>query len=516
MTVRRLLQDSLTIACKTHPEKIVAIDDDRAYTYAELFKQSQNIARHLRKRGFQRGGRGAIFIENSWNILTSIYGVLYAGGTFLVINHLTKQDKLAYMLKDCEASFLLSDSMVSRHFVPAVAGNSHLKEIIYAGEIIESFGPIPLTRFDEVHTSFEGEFPELSCESINLDLAALIYTSGSTGDPKGVMMTHQSMVFTSDSLVEYLRLDADARIMSFLPFAFDYGLYQILMAVRLGASIVIGKSFAFPGQIFELLRESQATVFPGVPTVYSTLVNMYKKTPFSFPFVDRVTNTAAALPVDYIPTLKKIFPNALIFKMYGLTECKRVCYLEPELIDTHASSVGKAIPGTEVMLLDESLNPVAANEDGILYVRGAHVMRGYWNKPGQTREMLVTGILPQEEVLCTHDRFSRDEDGFLYFKGRTDDIIKARGEKVSPVEVENALYSISGVREAAVIGVPDPVEGEYVKAFVSLDPGCDLQPRQLRQHCIAKLENFMVPRDVVIMVELPKTDSNKISKKELQ
>jgi acyl-CoA synthetase (AMP-forming)/AMP-acid ligase II len=516
MTFRRLLQDSLTIAWKTHPEKIVAIDDDRAYTYADLFKESQNIARHLRKHGFQRGDRGAIFIENSWNILTSIYGVLYAGGTFLVINHLTKQDKLAYMLKDCEASFLLSDSMVSRHFVPAVAGNSHLKEIIYAGEIIESFGPIPLTRFDDVHSNLEGESPELSCESINLDLAALIYTSGSTGDPKGVMMTHQSMVFTSDSLVEYLRLDADARIMCFLPFAFDYGLYQILMTVRLGASLIIGKSFAFPGQIFELLRESQATVFPGVPTVYSTLINMYQKAPFSFPFVDRVTNTAAALPMDYISTLKKIFPNALIFKMYGLTECKRVCYLEPELIDTHAGSVGKAIPGTEVMLLDTNMNPVAAHQDGILYVRGAHVMRGYWNKPGQSRDMLVTGILPGEEVLCTHDRFSRDEDGFLYFKGRTDDIIKARGEKVSPVEVENALYSISGVREAAVIGVPDPVEGEFIKAFVSLDPGSDLQPRQLRQHCIAKLENFMVPREVVILDELPKTDSNKISKKELK
>jgi acyl-coenzyme A synthetase/AMP-(fatty) acid ligase len=257
-------------------------------------------------------------------------------------------------------------------------------------------------------------------------------------------------------------------------------------------------------------------VFPGVPTVYSTLVNTYNKAPFTLPSVTRVTNTAAALPADYIPTLKKIFPNALIFKMYGLTECKRVCYLEPELIDSHSTSVGKAIPGTQVMLLGNNMQPVAAHEEGILYVRGAHVMQGYWNKPEQTREMLIAGIVPDEEVLCTHDRFTRDEDGFLYFRGRTDDIIKARGEKVSPVEVENALHSISGVREAAVIGIPDPVEGEYIKAFVSLEPGCDLQPRQLRQHCIAKLENFMVPREVVIMDELPKTDSNKISKKALK
>lgn len=516
MKVRRLLQDSLTIACKAHPEKTVAVVEGVEYSYADLFRQSQSIARHLRERGFRRGDRGAIFLENSWNVLTSIYGVLYAGGTFLVINHLTKQEKLAYILEDCHAAFLLSDTMVSKHFIPAVEGNRYLRGIIYAGDAIESFGPIPLTTFDEIHTKYPGECPQLASEAISVDLAALIYTSGSTGDPKGVMMTHKSMVFTCDSLIEYLRLDGDCRIMCFLPFAFDYGLYQILMAIRLGSSIVIGKSFAFPGHIYQQIHSSGATVFPGVPTVFSTMINMYEKEPFSLPSVTRVTNTAAALPAHYISTLRKIFPNALIFKMYGLTECKRVCYLEPELLDTHAHSVGKAIPGTEVMLLDEQGKPVGPHEEGILHVRGAHVMSGYWNKPGQTGEMLVEGIVPGETVLCAKDRFTMDEEGFLYFKGRTDDIIKARGEKVSPIEVENVLHGISGVRDAAVIGVPDPLEGEYVKAFVSLDPGCELKPRQLRQLCIAKLENFMVPRDVVIMDELPKTDSNKISKRQLR
>ena len=516
MKFRRLLQDSLTIACKAHPEKVVAISDGREYSYGDLYRESQNIARHLREQGFCRGDRGAIFIENSWHVMTSIYGVLYAGGTFLVINHLTKQDKLAYILGDSQASFLLSDSIVCKHFIPAVEGNHYLKEIIYAGDTIAPFGAIQLARFDEIHSKYQGEYPELMCESISVDLAALIYTSGSTGDPKGVMMTHQSMVFTSDSLLEYLRLDGESRIMCFLPFAFDYGLYQILMTIRLGSSIVIAKSFAYPGQIYEQIHSSAATVFPGVPTVYSTLINMYEKAPFSLPSVIRVTNTAAALPADYISTLKKIFPNALIFNMYGLTECKRVCYLEPELLDTHAHCVGKAIPGTEVMLLDAQKNPVGPNQEGILYVRGAHVMRGYWNKPEQTREMLDQEIFPYETVLCAQDRFTMDEQGFLYFKGRSDDIIKARGEKVSPVEVENALHSISGVREAAVIGVPDPIEGEYVKAFVSLDTGCDLHPRQLRQYCIGKLENFMVPREVVILDELPKTDSNKIKKGELK
>lgn len=515
MQHRRLLQDSLTIAYQEHPEKVVAIAEGKEYRYEDLYKESQNIAKYLQKNEFERGDRAAVFIENSWSILTSVFGILYAGGTFLVVNHLTKQGKLTYILNDCEASFLFSDTMVSKHFIPALKQNSSVKGVIYAGEPIAPFDDMSLIRFDELHGMFVACDAVVEVATISVDLAALIYTSGSTGDPKGVMMSHANMVFTSDSLIEYLRLSSDERIFCFLPFAFDYGLYQILMTVRLGATIVIGKSFAYPSLVFEEIESTQATVFPAVPTVFSTLINMYEKTPFSFPSVKRVTNTAAALPAEYIPILKKIFPSALIFKMYGLTECKRVSYLEPELIDTHSTSVGKSIPGTEIFLLDENKKPVGPNEEGILYVRGAHVMRGYWNKPEQTRDVLVDDIIPGEQVLCAQDRFVMDEDGFLYFRGRTDDIIKTRGEKVSPVEVENILHAMPGVKDAAVIGVPDPIEGQYIKAFVALEEGVEIHPRKIRQYCIARLENFMVPKEVVVMDELPKTDSNKITKKEL-
>lgn len=521
LEIRRLLCDSLTLARSEHPQKIVAQVGKENYTYEQLYQQSQAIAAYLQERGLQRGDRVAIFMENSWALLPSLYAVLYAGGVFLVINHLTKTNKLEYILRDSGAKFLLTDSIVAKQFLPAAANVECVQEIIYAGaEINEqdmrAHGTKALVRLINVLDAALHTNNSILSPAISKDIAALIYTSGSTGDPKGVIMTHANMVFASDSLIEYLRLDADAKIICFLPLAFDYGLYQILMTIRLGACLIVSKSFAFPSVVFAEIVDQCATVFPGVPTVFSTLIGLHQKSPLRFPSVTRVTNTAAALPPEYVPHLKQIFPNALIYKMYGLTECKRVSYLEPEDAERYPNSVGKAIPGTEVFLLDDKLQPVPPNTMGTLYVRGAHVMQGYWNKPQETKKMLVDNIYPNEQVLCAQDQFVIDENGYLYFHGRVDDIIKSRGEKVSPVEVENVLYRMPGIREAAVIGVPDLLEGETIKAFVALDAGLNIDPKKIRQHCIANLESFMVPRDVVILESLPKTDSNKISKKELR
>ena len=527
MEIRRLLTDSLTIAYQRHPQKVAVLVDKDAYSYADLYQQSQAIAAYLLSRGLQRGDRVAIFMENSWSILPCLYGVLYAAGVFLVVNHLTKANKLEYILADSGATFLLTDAAVARQFLPAAAGAVNLREIIYAGAELTELElsgncPKPLVRLisilDALQSRGAAQSPPIKLKALvlNRDLAALIYTSGSTGDPKGVMMTHANMVFTSDSLIEYLRLDADSRIICFLPLAFDYGLYQILMTVRLGACLIISKSFAYPAVVFKEIQDQGASVFPGVPTVFSTLIGLHQKSPLRFPGITRVTNTAAALPPEYVPLLQQIFPNALIYKMYGLTECKRVSYLEPEELERYPNSVGKAIPGTEVFLLDDNLQPVPPHQPGTLYVRGAHVMQGYWNKPAETQKMLVAGLYLDEKVLCAQDQFVMDDDGYLYFRGRVDDIIKSRGEKVSPVEVENVLYSMAGIREAAVIGVPDLIEGETIKAFVALDAGLSIDPKKIRQYCIANLENFMVPREVVILESLPKTDSNKISKKDLR
>jgi long-chain acyl-CoA synthetase len=300
-----------------------------------------------------------------------------------------------------------------------------------------------------------------------------------------------------------------------LPLAFDYGLYQALMAVHLGATLVLETSFSFPARVIQRVQQEQVTVFPGVPTVFATLLSLHREKPIAMPSVRRFTNTAAHLPDEYVPGLLQMAPEALVFKMYGLTECKRVCYLEPELVRDKPSSVGKAIPGTEVMVLDEAGQPVAPGTTGTLYVRGPHVMMGYWNLPEETAHMLKPGPWPGERMLCTHDLFRTDADGFLYFVGRSDDIIKSRGEKVSPVEVENVLASIPGVKEAAIVGVPDELLGQAVRAFVVLDPGVTMDERSFRRACMARLENYMVPRDVVFVDDLPKTGSGKIRRKSL-
>jgi acyl-coenzyme A synthetase/AMP-(fatty) acid ligase len=234
----------------------------------------------------------------------------------------------------------------------------------------------------------------------------------------------------------------------------------------------------------------------------------------NFPCIKKITNTAAALPAKTIPDLKEVFPEALIFKMYGLTECKRVCYLEPELIDEKPGSVGKAIPGTEVFLLSPEGEPVPSGTPGILHVRGPHVMLGYWNNEKLSKEMLRPGNLPYERILCTNDWFRTDEDGFLYFLSRNDDIIKTRGEKVSPVEVENVIYKNKNVKEAAVVGIPDEIMGEAIVAFVTTyDAG--LTEKEIQKVCMENLEIFMIPSKVVFLENMPKSANGKIDKKVL-
>lgn len=485
------------------------IADGRPYAFAELLDASQRLAGALRSRGVGRGDRVAIQLENSWACVTAIFGTLIAGGVFVLVNPQTPAGKLQFILRDSGARALIGEGALQRVYREALQGLEQPPALLCSGtgadgpaESLEAalWAAEPLTEPVPV---------------IPLDLAAILYTSGSTGSPKGVMQTHQAMVFTTGSLIEYLRLRQDEKILCVLPLSFDYGLYQLLMAVALGACLVLERSFTFLGQVLGRIRDEQATVFPGVPTIFATLLAAHRRAALCFPSVTRVTNTAAALPDEFTGGLREIFPNAQIYKMYGLTECKRVSYLDPELIDAKPGSVGKAIPGTEVYLLSKEGKPVPPGEVGILYVRGPHVMAGYWNRPGLTEEMLKPGKLPGERVLCTHDLFRMDEDGCLYFVGRTDDIIKTRGEKVSPVEVENALHRIAGVREAAVVGVPDELLGQAIRAYVVADPAAGITAQSLRTDSAAFLEPYMVPTQVILCDSLPRSPNGKVDKRTL-
>jgi long-chain acyl-CoA synthetase len=513
---QRVLGEALMFSARNWPSKTAVVIKTREFSYYALQACAESVAQHLVFSGIKKGDRVAVYMNNSWQSVVSIYGITLAGAAFLVINPQTKADKLHYILKDSGAKILFSESILNNELSGALGDPTDIVEMIISGDLnkISRFPSVKLVDFEETISpdSPKSVLPRV----IPNDLAALIYTSGSTGFPKGVMMTHQSMVFTSWSLVEYLRLSEEDRILLLLPLAFDYGLYQLLMAITIGGTLIVEQSFTFPASVYKQIELAKPTVFPGVPTIYAMMIAANKKTGLSFDCIRKVTNTAAALPEEFVPDLKKIFPNALIFKMYGLTECKRVCYLEPELVDIKTESVGKAIPGTEVFLLSQDGKPVKPGERGILHIRGPHVMLGYWHKEELSKEMLREGSLPGERILCSNDWFKMDEEGFLYFQGRTDDIIKTRGEKVSPLEIENIIYKIPGIKEVAVIGVPDELMGEAIIAFVTTHGNAEVGEMEIRKECSSKLELFMIPKRIIILPEMPKSSNSKIDKKELK
>jgi long-chain acyl-CoA synthetase len=305
------------------------------------------------------------------------------------------------------------------------------------------------------------------------------------------------------------------RVLCVVPLSFDYGLFQLLMCARVRATVVLERGFSFPGRVVELLERERITGLPGVPTVFEVLTALRGLAERELPALRYLSNTGAALSASTIQAIRRTFPSARLFSMYGLTECKRVSYLPPEELDLRPTSVGVPIPGTEAWIEDEDGREVAPGDVGELIVRGAHVMQGYWGDPEATAERLRPGRWPWERTLATGDLFRRDEDGFLYFVGRKDDIIKSRGEKVAPREVEDVLHAHDGVLQAAVVGAPDRLLGQAVHAHVAPVPGVELEPALLRRHCAERLEDYMVPQRIVVHDALPRTDNGKIDRRRL-
>jgi amino acid adenylation domain-containing protein len=494
------------------PGKVALVFGDRRLTYAELDVAANRLARGLLAAGVSRGDRVAIYLENSVEAILAIFGALKCGAAFMVINPTTKTDKLAFMMRDSRASAIVTDLRRGMGVTSIDGGLPHVRAIVVTDGTRQADGDDPrLLAFDDLAGDGDGTKPPNP--SIDVDLAALIYTSGSTGTPKGVMLTHRNIVSAATSITTYLENVPDDVILNVLPLSFDYGLYQVLMAFKGGATLVLERSFAYPHAVLQTAVAERVTGLPIVPTISALLLQIDLRS-YDLSSVRYLTNTAAALPPSHISELRSRLPHVRIYSMYGLTECKRVSYLPPDEIDTRPDSVGKAMPNEEVYVVDEQGRRMASGV-GELVIRGSNVMAGYWERPEETDRVLRPGPLPGERVLHSGDVFRMDEDGYLYFLGRKDDIIKSRGEKVSPREVENVLYELAGVAEAAVVGVPDAVLGQAVKAVVTLRDGASLDERQVLRHCAERLENFMVPKVVEIRAAMPKTTSGKIDKKTL-
>lgn len=514
-----LVQDFLQQNAEYLPDKIALICGDQRLTYAEMEARANRLANAMLDHGVKRGDRVVIFLNNSVETVVSIFATLKAGGVFVVVNPTTKLDKLVYILNNCSATALVAE-LRNFSFVSAVIERAHTlkfcilcdshtaKVKIDTGTI---YGHVPMLDFDDLSWTYQDQRPPQV--NIDLDLACLIYTSGTTGEPKGVMSDHSNVVFAASSIIEYLGNMEDDIVINTLPLSFDYGLYQLLMVFKFGGTLVLERSFAYPAAILKIMEQEHVTGFPGVPTTFSLLLNMDLE-PYDLSSLRYITNTAAALPPSHIQQLREKFSWATLYSMYGLTETKRTLYLPPDQLDKRPDSVGIPIPGTEAWIEDENGNQLDAGEIGELVVRGRHVMRGYWQNPEATSERYRPGNTPGERICYTGDLFRMDEEGYFYFVSRKDDVIKSRGEKVAPKEVENILYGIEGVIEAAVVGTPDPVLGQAIKAILVLD-GVEMTEAEVLAHCRANLEDYMVPKYIEFSDQLPKTTSGKIKKRDL-
>ena len=508
------VHDFLTLHAEKTPGKNALVCGDATLSYRAFDEQSNRFARALGRSGITRGERVVVFLPNSIDTAISIFGVLKAGCVFVPVNPGVKADKLAFIARNCGARAIVTDANGLR----VLRGDSNaetLELVVVTSGSADTNGHgmdgLPTVAFTEF---LSPERPEpVDVGTIDRDLACLIYTSGSTGEPKGVVCGHDNVVFASGSIVEYLENTPDDIVINVLPFSFDYGLYQLIMVIRFGGTLVIENAFGFPAAILRTIERERVTGLPAVPTLVVMLMRL-DLSGFDLSSLRYITNTAAALPPAHIEELRRRLPHVRIFSMYGMTECKRTMYLPPDMIDRKPGSVGVAIPGTEVWIEDEDGARVGPDRTGELVVRGSHVMRGYWGDEELTSRVYRPGPTPGERVLYSGDLFRRDADGFHYFVSRKDDIIKSRGEKVSPKEVETVICELDGVVEAAVVGIPDDVLGQTIKAYVvARDSSVD--EKAVRRHCTARLENFMVPQNVEIVTDLPRTGNGKIDKKGL-
>jgi long-chain acyl-CoA synthetase len=508
-----LLQHFLEESARKTPQKIALIHRGERLTYDEINGKANQVAALLRSQGIRRGDRVAVFLDNSVESVISLFGILKADAVFLMLSSQLKAPKLEYILENCGARALVSDTSKLRIVSEVIRSARALDAVILAGDRgkIEPGMHRNVIAWSEMENTHDSQAAVRNA-NIDVDLASIIYTSGSTGKPKGVMLTHLNMVSAATSITTYLENVPEDIVINVLPLSFDYGLYQALMTFKFGGTLILEKSFVFPYEIVKRMSEEKVTGFPGVPTIFAILLQMKDLKKYDLSSLRYITNTAAALPVTHIQQIRETFPQARLYSMYGLTECKRVSYLPPEELDRRPDSVGRGMPNEEVWIVDDRGNRLGPGAVGELVVRGSNVMKGYWGDAEATDKVLRPGPLPGEKVLYTGDLFRMDEEGYLYFVGRKDDMIKTRGERVSPKEVENALYAAEGVAEAAVVPVPDDLLGSAIKAYIVPKDGAGLNDKQLLLHCKKMLEEFAIPKYFEFRDSLPKNASGKIDK----
>ena len=506
------------------PDAPALLFKDQRFSYAQLQQQVETTAHGLLGLGIGPGERVAVYLPKQPETVFGIFGTAAAGACFVPINPLLKPRQLAHILPHCNVRVLLTSTTRLELLADVVRDCPDLHTII----VVEDHVPISLRDLPQKLVSY-GEFCGSASSSarphrrIDTDMTAILYTSGSTGNPKGVVLSHRNMVAGACSVASYLGNVSDDRILAVLPLSFDAGLSQLTTAFSVGAAVAL-MDYLLPRDVIRAVTRFGITGLAAVPPLWNQLKDQEWPAE-AIQSLRYITNTGGAMPVPTTHALQKTLPHTLIFLMYGLTESFRSTYLPPDQVAVRPDSMGRAIPNAEILVINEDGRECAPHEPGELVHRGALVTLGYWNDPEKTAERFkpCPGQPPEipntELAVWSGDQVMKDEEGYLYFISRKDEMIKTSGYRVSPTEVEESAYASGLVAAAAALGLPHSGLGQAILLIVT--PGVEAPPNQdleeaVMSHCRRELPSFMVPSIIIARSTLPHNQNGKIDRRVLQ
>lgn len=511
-----IFQDLILNATEKIPDKVAIIHNHNEQTYEQIYSRSLQLGNVLLKNGLQRGDRVCFYLEKRLEKVISIFGIALCGGVMVPIRRLAKARQVLHIVNNSGAHVLITTSSRMAALLENISQMPFLKSVV----LIDAVDKLPIseaiTVIDWNDIMENGLKHRIDIGVSERDIAAILYTSGSTGEPKGVVLSHQNIVAGAKKVAEYLNIGLDDRILSILTFSFDYGLNQLTTSVLCCAQLVL-LDYVFPRDVIRAVDRFKITGLAAVPTIWIQLLQM-SWDGSGMENLRYITNSGGSVPAHYVAELRKRLPETDVYLMYGLTEAFRSTYLEPSLVDSYPASIGKAIPGEEIMILDESGKPVEPGQVGELVHRGVLVSQGYWNDPGLTEiRFRANPLQPREvpipEVVVYSGDFVRiDEDGFLSFVGRKDEMMKCAGNRISPTEVEEIIYSSAQVADVVAFGIPHEVYGQNVAAVVSPRSGHHVSAETLKKFCSATMPPYMVPGTIEIWDTMPRHDNGKLDR----
>jgi acyl-CoA synthetase (AMP-forming)/AMP-acid ligase II len=507
-----LVHELLERSAGARPDAALLVHGEETATYAEIDREANRIAHLLVARGVVPGDRIALLAENSRRYVAAFFGILKAGAVVVPLNTAGDAAAITTTLRDCGARGLVVCERLSRVAAAASPGLPDLELILVPrAEDAAAFGAEKALVSLDALRPLPGDDTPPGIRLAQSDRAAIIYTSGSTGRPKGAILRHGNIVANTQSIVSYLSLGPQDRVLVVLPFFYVYGQSLLVTHVAAGGSIALENRFLFPSVVLDTLERSKATGFAGVPSTFAILLHKTNLAQRSLPSLRYITQAGGAMAPALTREIIAALPGKRIFVMYGATEASaRLAYLPPDDLAAHIGSIGRAIPDVELRVLREDGSETVVDEVGEIVARGPNIMEGYWGDPEETRRVL------DENGYHTGDLARRDAEGFLWIVGRKRDMIKAGAHRISPKEIEDALLEHPALLEAAVIGVPDDLLGEAIEAHVAARPGASIDVRELDEFARGRRPAYKVPRRFVVRAELPKSAAGKVRKDALR